>query len=291
MHYTGTLYRNPYVPESPLLEVTQGCSHNRCRFCTMYRNVKFTPSPMEWVEADLREIARRTPDADRLQLVGADPFCLPVHRLREIAEKAHEHLPQLESICMAARVTNVMGKSQSDLEELRALGIDELFIGTESGDDWTLRRIEKGYAVADIIEQSAKLDAAGIRYWHTFLNGVAGAAHGAEHAENTARIFNETHPLVVGTGALVLFPRTPLAQEAACGTFDPQTEKGLLRELRLFLENLECDSMLITHHTHALNLNGPFLANKQESLRKLDYAIETYDEEIMAHRRAMKVSL
>lgn len=257
----------------------------------MYKDVKFGPTPLDWVEQDLAEIADFAPRTKRLQLVGADPFCLSYKRLKRIAEMAHEHLPELEIITTAARVTNITNKTVDQLAELRELGLAEIFLGTESGDDWTLKRIDKGYTSKNIVEQSRKLDQAGIRYWHTFLNGVAGASHSRQHAVNTAKVFNKTNPIVVGTGALVLFPGVELGREAKLGQFDPQTEKGLMSELRLFLEHLECDSHLITHHTNAMSLNGPFLQNKQRNIDKLSYSITHLDERMLAERRRMKMTL
>ena len=89
MHYAGTVYRNPYEPTSPLLEITQGCSHNRCKFCNMYSDVKFKPSPMEWIEEDVKEIASSYPETSRLQLLSADPFVLSFERLNEICDLIH----------------------------------------------------------------------------------------------------------------------------------------------------------------------------------------------------------
>lgn len=94
MHYTGTLYRNPYEPPSPMLEISQGCTHNACKFCTMYKDVPFRMSPLEWVEEDLQEIAAYAPDTRRLQLIGADPFCMSFSRLDRICDLVHQYLPR-----------------------------------------------------------------------------------------------------------------------------------------------------------------------------------------------------
>ena len=128
MHYTGTVYRNPYEPPSPLLEVTQGCSHNKCRFCNMYSSLKFQPSPMEWIEEGIKEIASFYPQIDRLQLLSADPFVLSFERLDEICDLIHEHLPNISKMTIAARVDNVADKSVEELKILKSKGIVELNI-------------------------------------------------------------------------------------------------------------------------------------------------------------------
>ncbi|HIH35780.1 MAG TPA: radical SAM protein, partial [Methanosphaera sp.] len=221
MHYTGTLYRNPYEPPSPLLEITQGCTHNECKFCNMYKNVQFRPSPIEWIEEDIMEIATSYPDVNRLQLIGADPFCLSFERLDEICDLVNRHLPDVEIMTMAARVTNVKNKTVEQLKILKERGMVEVNIGAESGDDWTLKRINKGYQSKDILEQCNKLDKAGINYWLTYLNGVAGVEHSNEHAINSAKIFSECNPIVVGTGGLTLFEGTELLEEYRAGKFNP----------------------------------------------------------------------
>ena len=86
MHFTGTVYRNPYWPTFPLLQITQGCTHNRCKFCTMYRDVKFRIQPMEWIEEDLRELAAICPDARTIQLLSANPLCMTYEKLVPILE-------------------------------------------------------------------------------------------------------------------------------------------------------------------------------------------------------------
>lgn len=291
MHYTGTLYRNPYVPVSPLLEITQGCTHNKCKFCTMYTSIPFKMSPIEWIEEDIQEIAQNNPNTTRLQLIGADPFALSFDHLKKICDIILKRLPNVKIMTMASRVTNIKNKTIDQLKELRKMGITELHIGVESGDDWTLNRIQKGYESNEIIEQVKKLDEAGISYWLTFLNGVAGKKHSYNHAINTAKIFNQLNPIVVGTGGLTLFPDTELKKETELGEFDPLTEKEMLEELKIFLEKLECNARLITHHTIAINLSGNFLENKENILKSLQHLIDNLDEEKLLNIRNNKKTL
>jgi len=292
MHYTGTLYRNPYEPPSPLLEITQGCTHNECKFCNMYKNVQFRPSPIEWIEEDIMEIATSYPDVNRLQLIGADPFCLSFERLDEICDLVNRHLPDVEIMTMAARVTNVKNKTVEQLKILKEKGMVEVNIGAESGDDWTLKRINKGYQSKDILEQCNKLDKAGINYWLTYLNGVAGVEHSNEHAINSAKIFSECNPIVVGTGGLTLFEGTELLEEYRAGKFNPLDEKALMTELLTFIENLDLEGRFITHHTSSMNLNTMhFNKNKSQIVSSLKYGIKNLDMEYLAGIRENKRGL
>ena len=259
MHFTDPVYRNPYWPTWPLIQITQGCTHNSCKFCTMYKDVPFRMQPMEWLEEDLKELRSMVPHAKTIQLLSANPLALSFDRL----------MPRLELIKKY-----------------------EISLGVESGDDWTLKRINKGYTSQDILEQCHKLEEAGIQYWMTFLNGVAGREHSHEHAVNSAKIFNQCKPMLVGTGGLTLFPGTPLLEEAKRGVFTPLTERELMQELLTFLELLTCDCELNTHHTSSMNLTGPdFLKRKPQILETLRYGIEHFDMDELASIRQNKRTL
>ena len=293
MHFTGTVYRNPYWPTWPLLEITQGCTHNKCKFCTMYKDVPFWMPPMEWIEEDLKELAECDPDARTIQLLSANPLALTYEKLEPILVMINKYLPKIEYIYAATRVTDIKNKTVEKLKKMKELGVREISLGVESGDDWTLDRINKGYRAADILEQCHKLEEAGIEYWMTFLNGVAGREHSREHAINSAKIFNQCKPMLVGTGGLTLFPGTPLLEEAERGEFDPLSEKEMLEELKLFVENLTCDCSFITHHTiSGVNLTGPnFLARKEKIVAALDREIKNGDLDRMAEIRRNKRTL
>ena len=292
MHFTGTVYRNPYWPTWPLLEITQGCTHNKCKFCTMYKDVPFQMSPMEWIEEDLKELAECDPDARTIQLLSANPLVLTYDKLERVFKLIHKYLPKMEYIYLAGRVTDLKNKTVDELKKLKDLGMREISLGVESGDDWTLERINKGYHASDILEQCHKLDEAGIAYWMTFLNGVAGKEHSIDHAVNSAKIFSQCNPMVVGSGGLTLFPGTPLLAEAERGEFTPLTEKEMLIELRAFFENLSCDCAIVTHHTVSAHLTGPdFLRRKQSILLALDEEIQNGDMDRLAAIRRNKRTL
>lgn len=168
----------------------------------------------------------------------------------------------------------------------------ELNIGAESGDDWTLDFVNKGYKSQDILEQCEKLDKAGIEYWLTFLNGVVGQSHTKEHALNSAKIFSQANPTVVGTGGLVLFEGTGLLGLYRKGRFQPLSEKGLMEELKLFIENLDFDGRFITHHTISMDLNNVnFRENKENILKSLQYGIENFDLDKLSEIRSSKRGL
>jgi radical SAM superfamily enzyme YgiQ (UPF0313 family) len=293
MHFTETVYRNLYWPTFPLLQITQGCTHNSCKFCTMYRNVNFKLQPMEWIEEDLQELREMDPDATTIQLLSANPLCMAYDKLAPILEKIKLYLPKMEYIYTQGRISDLKNKTVEQFKALRDMGMREISLGVESGDDWTLDRVNKGYHASDIVEQCGKLTEAGVDFWMTFLNGVAGREHSMNHAIHSAEIFSQCDPMLVGTGGLVLFPGTPLLEEAEKGEFTPLSEKEMLVELKAFVEHLTCDCTFITHHTvSGKNLTGPeFLKRKDRIVAALANEIEHGDMDRLATIRRNKRTL
>ncbi len=292
MHFTGTVYRNPYWPTYPLIEITQGCSHDKCKFCSMYKGLGFRMTPLETVEEDLKELAETVPQAKTIQLLSANPLVMSYENLVPRLELINKYLPDLEYAYTATRVSDLKNKSVDQLKHLRDLGLKEISLGVESGDDWTLDRVNKGYHAEDILRECRKLEDAGIEYWVSFLNGIAGRSHWKDHALHSAEVFNQLHPKVVGTGGLTLFPDTDLYAEANNGTFDPLDEKGLMEELLLFIETLDRDCRFITHHTSSVDLNTKdFLRDKKRITKTLRNEIDHGDIDFMTRARSMKRGL
>ena len=174
MKYTGLTYRPPFEARSLLLQVTAGCSHNQCSFCTMYRDVPFAVETMEQIEKDLREAREYVPNITRVFLENGDPFCLSADKLSAIAIKIHEYLPKVETIAMYASIKNIVEKTDEELSLLRSLGINELNIGVESGLDTALKRMNKGYTAEQALHELKRLNAAGMDFVAKIIFGCAG---------------------------------------------------------------------------------------------------------------------
>jgi len=278
MHYTGPIFRPPFEAYTPLLQITVGCSHNKCKFCSMYKDVQFKVSPMEEIEADLDELRNANPNIKRIYLLNADPFVLSFEKLKPIILKIKEYLPKCKSISMFARISNIKNKTIDQLKELRSLGVTYLYTGPESGDDETLLMVNKKLTSADIVEQCKKLEEAGIKYGVTFLNGLAGSKRSKEHAIESAKTYNQIKPKFTGIAGLTLFPETDLYMEAQIGEFDDSTEFERLIEVKIFIEHLNIDTYIRSHHTSTVYIEGNFPENKQEILDKLQHAIDNFDE-------------
>lgn len=308
MHYSGTIWRPPYEAESLLLEVAAGCTYHKCKFCTLYSELPFRYrlSPLEDVEADLREAQQRICDPltrlsaqlqglpapsgpKRVFLVGANPFAIHADRLEKIARSIREYLPSCESIGCFSRVTDIGGKTDAQLRTLRALGFDGLSIGVETGDGEALAFMEKGYAPEDITEQAHRLDRAGIGYNFMYLAGISGKGRGEEGARKSAAVFNQTHPRFIGSSMLTAYPESRLYQEIQAGRWEEEGELEKLEELRELLRGLEIPVGFATlGASNAVWVQGMLPEDRERMLGELEEACRTGSEEALRrYRRAL----
>lgn len=305
MHYTGTIWRPPYEAASLLLEVTAGCTHHRCKFCTLYHDLpfKFKMSPLEDIESDLLEVQLWSTDpiamlAAKLQeiprperihrvfLVGANPFVLKYERLMTISALIKKYIPSVKTIGCFARITDITSKSDEALASLYRAGYDGLTIGIETGDDEALRFMKKGYASSDIIEQCQRLDTAGIHYSFFYLVGISGAGRGEIGAKLTADICNQIHPTRIGANMLTIYPDSELYTEIQRGNWQEESELEKYKEMRTLIENLQIPTTFAAMGaSNAYQFQGQLPKDKKKLLSFLDEIIETVSEEALQRYR------
>ena len=305
MHYTGTIWRPPYEASSLLLEATAGCTHHKCKFCTLYHDLpfKFRMSPLEDVESDLQEaqlwstdpIAMLTtrlqeiPRPQRIQrafLTGANPFVLKYERLMAIADLIRQYVPSIKTIGCFARITDVTLKSDEELASLHRAGYDGLTIGIETGDDEALQFMNKGYSAADIVKQCQRLDRAGIHYSFFYLVSISGAGRGEIGAKATADVCNQLHPTLIGVNMLTIYPESELYQESQRGNWTEESEIEKYKEIRTLLENLEIPTQFAAlGASNAFQFQGTLPEDKDALAAALDKIIETVKEDDLREYR------
>lgn len=290
LHFTGQVWRPPYEASSQLLQVTAGCTHNKCKFCSLYHGTKFRLSPITEVEEDLKVIQQYQPRARRVFLTGANPFALSYNRLLDLGLLIRKYLRYCESIGMFARISDIKPKTVEELKNLRHLGFDSISIGTESGDDETLARMDKGYTANDIIEQCKKLEEANIRYNFVYLTGLAGKNKGQQNAINTAMVFNQLHPFTINFVSLTVFPESKLYQEIQNGEYVEATEHERLLELKTFISNLNIETTLLGNTvSNTIPFVGMIPNDKVRILNELGLAIRQISEhELKQYRDSIK---
>ncbi len=288
MNFTGTIWRPPYEAWSALLQVTAGCTHHKCKFCTLYEDVpfKFRMSPMDEIESDLSELSELTPNATRLFLTGANPFVLNTQRLKEIAYLSKQYLPKLTSMGCFARITDITPKTIDELKELRATGYNRVTIGVETGDDEALAFMNKGYDSQDIIEQCGKLGEANIEYNIFYLTGIYGAGKSAEGVKNTAEVFNRLAPKIIGASMLTIFPESELYSEILRGSWHEENETEKLEEMKLLIKSLDINvHFAALGASNLLNIQGKLPRDKTALTAAIDELISTFGEERLREYR------
>jgi radical SAM superfamily enzyme YgiQ (UPF0313 family) len=292
MHFTGQIWRPPFEEGSALLQVTSGCMHNKCKFCSLYKGTPFHVSPFSEIEMDLAELKFLKIEAKRFFLTGANPFGLSFSKLKMIGEKIKVFFPHTESIGCFARISDIKSKTPEELIALRKIGYNKISIGTESGDDITLAYMNKAYTAADIVEQLHKLDEAGITYNVTYMNGLAGFGNGERHAVESANVFNQTNPESINVVGLTIFPDTELYKEVDSGTYIPASETEILYELKIFVQKLNISTKI---NANTVSNTAPFTAelpqDKQDILEALQGIIDKFDETILSNYRKSILSL
>lgn len=288
MNFTGTIWRPPYEAWSALLQVTAGCTHHKCKFCTLYEDLpsKFKMSTVKEIESDLKELSYLTPNSLRLFLTGANPFVLSTDKLKCIAALAKQYLPKLDSIGCFARITDISSKSIDELKELRIVGYNRITIGVETGDDKALSFMEKGYTSADILLQCKKLEEANMDYNFFYLTGIYGKGNSKEGVENTVRIFNQLHPKIIGASMLTVFETSQLYQEIQLGNWQEESEFEKLKELRLLIEKLEINTHFAAlGSSNAFNFQGKIPKEKQKLIEYIDSILNSYTEKQLKYYR------
>lgn len=279
MKYTGPVYRPPYESNTLLLQVTVGCAHNKCNFCTMYRDVKFSMESIDQVEKDLQEAKENNPEIKRVFLVNGDAFVLSANRLRPIAKLIHKYLPKVEVISMYASINNVKGKTDEELEELRNLKIDELWIGAETGHFETLDYLNKGFSLNDSYEQLKRLNKAQMKFYYGFMLGAAGEGKGIENAIANAKIINQIKPYGIVPTTLGAFGESPLAKDVEKGIFKPASEFEVLEEQKKLIDLIEVDTYYMgIHGLNSVNFDLSLPKEKSIAIRKIDSTIDQMED-------------
>lgn len=312
MHYTGTIWRPPYEASSMLIEATAGCTHHKCKFCTLYNDLPFNfkMTPIKDFESDLQELQmlsndpiaklsyklRDTPKPDfsrRFFLTGANPFVLKSERLLEIASLTEKYFPssgKYRSIGCFARITDIALKTDKQLEELAGAGYNGITIGVETGDNEALQFMNKGYSSEDIVTQCKRLDNVGISYNFFYLTGISGEGKGEKGANLTAEVFNMLRPKRVCANMLTVYPDSKLYDEIQNGSWQEESEIEKYRELRVLAGSLTIPVWFgALGASNPIPIQGTLPQDKEEILSVLDMIIkEAKEDELQKYRKNLR---
>ncbi len=275
MHYEGMIIRPPSEADSILLQVTVGCSHNKCTFCGTYKGERFRIKDEAIIDQDIRYAGRHLSFLRRLFLTDGDALILPQPKLVWIFSRIREELPRIQRVGLYGNAKSILRKSPEQLAELRELGLGIVYLGLESGDPDVLRKIRKGMPPERMIEAARRVREAGLKLSVTALLGIAGGDGSSSHARCTGEVLTAMDPNYVGVLTLMLLPNTELWREAREGRFHLMTPVELLAELRemLFHTELSRGLFLANHASNYLPLKVKMPSDKQKALSTLDEAL------------------
>ncbi len=259
VRYQGSLYRPPSEADACILQATLGCSWNRCTYCAMYRDKAFSVRDLDESLADLREAGERFGGrVTKLFVADGDALILGMPEWEAILSEAAKQFPNLRRVSCYAQACNVLEKSADELATLRSWDLSRLYIGPESGDPVTLKRIGKNTTFEQFVEAADQARAAGLEQSVIFLLGAGGTERSAEHARESARLATAMNPEFLAALTLTVVPETPLARMEEKGRFELPGILDLLTELRTFVAEAKPDDALFrtNHASNYLPLAG-----------------------------------
>jgi len=277
MRYVGKVYRPPSEANAYILQATIGCSWNKCTYCTMYDDKPvFRNRDIKEVLEDIAQAGKQFGDRiEKVFVADGDALIMPLSNWLPILEACYATFPKLRRVSCYAMASNIVEKSDDDLRVLREAGLKQLYIGPESGDDPTLKRIAKGSTFDEHVEAAQRAKAAGMKQSAIFLLGAGGIARSEEHAFESARLATAMNPEFLSALTLTVIPNTPIARLQERGKFVLPDIEGILKELRIFIANAKPSSALFrtNHASNYLPLGGTLPRDSARLVTILDMAL------------------
>lgn len=274
--YIGRMFRPPSEAYSVIVQVTVGCAHNTCQFCSMYKEKSFSLRSMADINAQIDYFAKLEPRAKRVFLADGDALVLSAEKLMEITNRLKTAFPNLERISSYATPLDLLGKSEEDLIRIRESGISLLYIGLESGSQAVLSQMKKGVSPEQMIEAAQKARKAGFAISVTVISGLGGKEQSRIHAKETAKVLNQMKPDYLGLLTLLLDEETPINQWVEDGSFKLLSPIEAVQETYWLLEDLALENCMFrsNHASNYLALAGNLSADQGRLLKELRSILE-----------------
>jgi len=275
MHYEGNIIRPPSEADSILLQITVGCSRNKCTFCGTYTDERFRIKSDSIIMEDIAFAATYCRRQRRVFLCDGDALIIPQKRLLNILKEIKKQLPWVTRVGLYANAKSLDLKTPDELKELKAHGIGIAYMGLETGDDVTLKNINKGASSGHMIAMGKKAREAGIKLSITVLLGIAGRDRSIIHAEETGRVLSAIDPEYVGALSLMLIPGTPLYNDYKAEKFTLIEPDEMLKELRAMINatNLTKGQFHANHASNYLPIKARLPKDKEATIKLIDMAL------------------
>lgn len=278
MNYEGQICRAPMERSSFMLPVTVGCPYNQCKFCNLFRHLRYRELPAEKIEEELKRVKDIGGSPTKIFLGDGNAFGLKTERLFWILERIQSYFPDCRTINMDATVTSILQKSEQELKRLAEYGVRHLYLGIESGLEDVLTFMKKDHTVSEAYEAIERLQAAGLIYDAHIMTGVAGRGRGRENADALAQFLNQTHPVHVVNFSMFIHREVPLYREIENGNYVPADELESLREEKRLLEQLNIPVKYEGFHDYLqIRVRGKLPSDQEKMVGKLETFIKKYE--------------
>lgn len=276
MRYEGTVYRPPSEAYSLIVQATIGCSHNRCTFCSMYKDKKFRIRPVEEIIKDLMIGRQNYKSIKKIFLADGDGLIMKMNDLKKILRVIKELFPECERIGIYGSPKSILGKSKEELLELKDLGLGIIYLGVESGSDTILKKIKKGVSTDEMILAGERVVETGIELSVTLISGIGGKELSQEHAVESARVMNEINPDYIGLLTLIVNENTELYNDVQSGKIQLLTPHEVLLETKQLINDLEVDNCIFrsNHASNYVALGGTLKEDKNLILAQIDKGLK-----------------
>ena len=273
--YEGAVFRPPSEAYSLIVQTTIGCSHNKCRFCTNYREKQFRIKPLEQVYEDFDYARKVIPSIPRVFLADGDALIRKTSDQLAILAYIHKVIPECQRVTSYASPRSILIKTPDELRQIRQAGLTMLYLGLESGSDTVLAHVNKGVNQAQMLEAAQKAHDAGFQLSVTAINGLGGRALWEEHALETGRVLSIMKPEYIGLLTLMLRPAAPMYDEMMRGEFEIPNSDEILREIRLMVASIDDEGCIFraNHVSNYVNLNGTLNKDRDAILKRIDHAL------------------
>lgn len=276
MRYEGAVYRPPSEAYSLIIQTTIGCSHNKCTFCSMYKDKKFKIRSVEHIIEDLKEGRKRYARVEKLFLADGDALIMKTDDLITILKVIKELFPECKRVGVYGSPKAILEKSYEELRKLGEYGLGIIYLGIESGSDKVLKAINKGVTAKDIVEAGIKVKESKILLSVTLISGLGGKENSSEHAIESAEVISTINPDYLGVLTLMVENGTELERKVSSGEFSLLTPREVMEEMKLLVQSIQAQGTVFrsNHASNYISLGGVLMEDKNKILKEIDYILK-----------------
>jgi radical SAM superfamily enzyme YgiQ (UPF0313 family) len=283
MKYEGMIFRPPSEADSLILQITVGCSYNRCTFCGAYQGKPFRIKAFEEIQEDIDEASSYRSRVRRVFLADGNALTIPQKGLLRTLEYLKVKLNRVERVGIYANARDLMQKDAEELKALKSLGLGIVYLGLESGNREVLKRIKKNATIDQLVQASRRVKESKIHLSVTVILGIGGIEKSQIHAEDTGKILSEMDPDYVGALSLMVVPGTPIEKEIEAGELILPTPFGMIQELETMIEHCHFTRCFFAsnHASNYLPLRVRIPEEKEEALRRIREVLQRKDPALL----------